>query len=141
MKYPKFLKFNTGICLVRITPDTEHPAIYYRHGGEYYITVNHVGGGRFFSDKDSVKGISVKRMYPTSLDEWSESNGQYATSEYVKVHTCKMKRTDWNKYENNTGRIKATVQYKNGSWVIVKCGISNLLDRELEPITKELYLK
>ena len=140
MKYPKFLKFNTGNCLVRITPDIEHPAIYYRHGGEYSIDVK-LSGGSYFSGEHFAENISVKRMYPTSLDEWSESNGQYATPEYVKVHTCKMKRTDWNKYENNTGRIKATVQYKNGSWVIVKCGISNLLDRELEPITKELYLK
>lgn len=52
-----------------------------------------------------------------------------------------MKRTDWNKYEDKTGRIKATLAFKNSTWVIVKCGISNLLDREIESITEELFLK
>lgn len=139
MDYPTFLKFANDIVLVKISKD-KSPATYYRHGGDYKIKVTLIDG-KFFSGRHSVDHISKVEMFTSTLDEWTESNGQYATPEYIIVRSMKMKRINWDTYQDKTGRIKARVRFKNRAWEICKTPISVFIGYQIEPITEELFLK
>tara|TARA_R110001606_G_C15125312_1_gene622662 strand:- start:41 stop:274 length:234 start_codon:yes stop_codon:yes gene_type:complete len=75
MKFPKYISFGSRCCL-RLSDVDGDKASYYRHGGEWHLTVRNKNGkleGKIFAN-DEYEDIVLE----VTEEQWRKCNGQYA---------------------------------------------------------------